>query len=244
MSEREMIKTMQVPLDVLKQLQGVDKEIYALKAEQEMIPTQVRNFDVQVENQKTHVNDATERFKEAKMSLHKKELELKEREENIKKYDVQLSQVKTNKEYSSLQNEISNLKADCSLLEEEIIRLLDEVQNAEVALHNEQQRLKVAEEEYATKKKELEVLTTKHALHISELTQKKDALARTVDKNIYAMYERISKNKNGVALAKVHNESCGACQMRLLPQLINEIMMNDKLVVCGTCARILYMEPT
>ena len=129
-------------IELLKQLQLLDKEIYDLNEEQINIPLQIDALTGKVDEQTVHVKEAEERSQEVKMSLHKKELELKEKEETIQKYEGQLFQIKTNKEYTALQGEINNLKADNSILEEDIIKMLDAVQNVENALHEERERLK------------------------------------------------------------------------------------------------------
>ena len=55
-----------------------------------------------------------------------------------------------------MQSEISNLKADDSILEEEIIKMLDEVQNVENALKEEKERFHIFQNECNEKKSELE----------------------------------------------------------------------------------------
>jgi len=63
-----------------------------------------------------------------------------------------------------------------------------------------------------------------------------------IDKKILASYERILKGKDGMALAAVHDYSCQGCFINLPPQVINEIKKHDHLVICESCARILYLE--
>ncbi len=229
-------------IELLKRLQIVDKEIYDLCEEQEDIPRQIEILKENVGDQTKHVKEADEHLKEVKLSLNKKELALKEREENIKKYDAQLFQVKTNKEYTALQSEISNLKADNSVLEEEIIKMLDEVQNVENDLGEENKRFKKLEDECTQKTNELERKLKGNEEKLNKLKEKKEELAKTVDPIIFSTYERIIKGKSGVALAKVEDESCGMCQMKLLPQTINEILLGKKMVRCENCSRILYIE--
>jgi len=229
-------------IEKLKTLQVLDEEIYQRQLEQDIIPTQISEITERVERQKAVHAQAEEEVKNIKLSLSKKELELKEKEETISKYDAQLMQVKTNKEYSALQHEIATIKSDNSLLEEDIITFLDEVQKAETVATQEQSVLSELEKEFDRVKKELEEKVKENAIRIDELKAKKITLSQNVDGEVLAIYEKIVKARTGIALSEIKNESCGACQMRLRPQITNEVLLGKKIVQCESCSRILYIE--
>ena len=77
---------------------------------------------------------------------------------------------------------------------------------------------------------------------INDLTAKGKQIIPSIDKRIYAVYEKILKALHGLALVKVENYSCKGCFMAVTSQVVNEIKMQEKLVICGSCARILYLE--
>ena len=77
---------------------------------------------------------------------------------------------------------------------------------------------------------------------INDLTAKGKQIIPSIDKRIYPVYERILKALRGLALVKVENYTCQGCFISVTPQVVNEIKMLEKLVTCGTCARILYLE--
>ena len=54
------------------------------------------------------------------------------------------------------------------------------------------------------------------------------------------VYERTSKHRRGVAMAEARDEMCQVCQMRIRPQLFQEIKRNDSIIACDACQRILY----
>ena len=63
-----------------------------------------------------------------------------------------------------------------------------------------------------------------------------------IDNEYLSRYERILKHKNGLALVPVDSGSCGGCQINITPKQVNTIKMNEQLVFCEMCARILYLE--
>ena len=63
-----------------------------------------------------------------------------------------------------------------------------------------------------------------------------------VSPEIKNLYDAIIQKKQGLALVKVNGEICGACQLQLRAQLMNEIRMAQSLILCENCSRILYFE--
>ena len=55
-------------------------------------------------------------------------------------------------------------------------------------------------------------------------------------------YEKLLDHKEGVAIVPIENNSCGGCFMNVTPQMINAVKMNEEVVVCETCSRILYIK--
>ena len=74
------------------------------------------------------------------------------------------------------------------------------------------------------------------------LKKQREGLAAKVDKAILKKYEKIVKSKDGLAVVAIVNEVCQGCFRTLPPQVTNEVKMNDELVFCDSCARILYIE--
>ena len=81
------------------------------------------------------------------------------------------------------------------------------------------------------------------ALAVSACTSVKNpGLAAKVDKSFLSKYERLIKNRDGLAIVGVVNAACQGCFRVLPPQITNEIRMKQDLVFCEHCARILYIE--
>lgn len=229
-------------IEVLKKAQHLDRELYLAQRESKEIPENKEKLkhDLDAENQ--HLKQLEAEFKKLQMKQKEKDGELAQKETNVKKLDGQLSQVKTNKEYSALQQEIASLKADGSLLEEEIIKIMDQVEAAEEEVKKEKERLKHVEKEFQAKEAELDqrykILNEK----IGTLKKERDVMTQQVAPDVRSLYDLIIQKKQGLALARVNAETCGACQLQLRPQLINEVRMYQSLVVCENCSRILYVE--
>lgn len=229
-------------METLVELQSVDGQIYALKAYREEKPkviTVMRNSLLEKEKAIKGLEDG---LKVIQVKRKEKEVDLASKEAAIKKYNLQLMSVKTNKEYTSLQNEIEGLKADNSVLEEEILNFMEEIDLLRMRISKEnesliQEKNKVELEE---KKLNLELQTIDEELKV--LCSRRDSLLPAIEHTVLSMYEKILVNKNGVAVVSLVGEACQGCFMRVPPQVINEIMMEDKLIICDNCSRILYIN--
>jgi predicted nucleic acid-binding Zn-ribbon protein len=75
------------------------------------------------------------------------------------------------------------------------------------------------------------------------LAQRKE-LAAALTPSVLETYERVRKGRKGIAVAEVRDGFCTACNVRLRPQVYNEIRVNQTLRTCESCSRIIYcVEP-
>lgn len=235
-------KNIKQELQALKEVQVLDKQIYDLTQELLLIPVERQDVQGEFEKSKAQVESLDSAMKQLKLKQKEKEMDLAEREEKIVKLQVQLTQIKTNKEYSVLQQEIASGKADNSILEEEIIRLMDEVDLAVRNLNGGREVMKQDEKKLHDKKAELDQKEKTCRGRIDELKARKFELIRQVHPEVSALYEKILAKKSGVALAPINGENCSACHMLLRPQILNEVMLRENLVLCESCSRILYLD--
>lgn len=230
-------------LKVLIELQKLDGEIYRLKRTLRAKPETENRLkqELKVITQGAQAADA--RYKALEVKRNQKETDLAQKEQQIKKLQGQLFQLKTNKEYSAMQKEIEGLKADQSVLEEEILRGMEEIEQAKAQVVSDRQNVKAEEEKLAGKLKTLEEEAGGTQAEIQQMQAKRSELTPKVEPVILAQYERILERREGLALVPVRGGACAGCYMGLTPQTVNEVQLTTRLIPCESCARILYMEP-
>lgn len=229
-------------LQTLREIQEWDKQIYAFRDQLESIPSEATLSSRDLESEQAKLKQLEAEIKQLQLKQKEREGELASKEENVRKFQAQLAQVKTNKEYSSLQGEIASLKADNSLLEEAIIVLLDQVEDIQVKVRDQKKNVEIKEKEHKGRLQELETKSKNIQEEIKKLSELKKEKIKSVEPEIASLYERIVQKKRGLAFVKVEGEVCGACQMRLRPQILNEVMSGEKVVVCESCSRMLYID--
>ncbi|MCM8770939.1 MAG: C4-type zinc ribbon domain-containing protein [Candidatus Omnitrophica bacterium] len=220
----------------------VDKELYALRDEKEELPKKLEAKEREFEEKKESLLKIEEKYKDLLKQKKDKELQLATKEESIKKLQAQLYTLKTNKEYTAMLVEIEGAKADKSALEDEILAILENVDKVKEEEAKEKEKLSREESVFKEEKKKIEERIKEIEQRIAQLEAQRKIFSAGIDAKILAQYERILKNRQGMALAAVVNYSCQGCFMNVTHQIINEIKMYERLVTCGVCQRILYLE--
>ena len=190
--------------------------------------------------QETRLKAAEGRLKDVQLQQKEQEGELQAREGNVKKLQGQLFQVKTNKAYTAMQHEIDTLKADNSLLEEAILQVFDTIDQAAKQRQVQQQRVMEEQQQLRQETTRVEREIAAIEEQIGQLERQRQALTPAVPPPTLAMYDRVLSLREGVALVPIVEESCGGCNRRLPPQVVNEVYLKARLVTCETCNRILY----
>ena len=226
----------------LIELQGFDSKIYAFRNQLIEKPKEIEGLKRSFDEKKQALLNAEEDLKKAQLRRKEKEGELATKEENIKKLQAQLYQLKTNKEYQVMLTEIAGHKADNSLLEEDILKVMDEMDSLNKGIQNEKLKLSQEEIRFNQEKKVIEEQITQINEELKQLEFKRSQITPMVEARLLMQYERILKNKEGLALVPVQNGTCHGCFTRMPPQVENQIRMNDTIVICGACNRILYVE--
>jgi predicted nucleic acid-binding Zn-ribbon protein len=229
-------------LNSLAELQALDGQIYQLKKEKGRLPLEIIGLQNNFNDKQKSLGQYEDKLKVLQLKRKEKEVELETKEGSIKKYQAQLYQIKTNKEYSALLQEIENLKADNSVLEEEILKVLDDIDAIRIDVARKKEALAQEEKMVLQEKEKIEGQAKVIAQKLEELNNQRAKVTPKLEGKILAHYERVLKNKDGLALVSVESDSCQGCHINLPPQVINEVKMHERIVSCESCARILYSK--
>lgn len=229
-------------LNILIKLQGLDSQLYRLRRERAEKPKLIEELEARRNEEQAAVKGIEEKIKANQLKRKQKEMDLQSKEENVKKLSNQLYQMKTNKEYQTMQHEIEGHKADNSLLEDEILAIMEEADSLSKQLAGEKEIFSDADRRLNEDRKKTEGEIAVIDKEISDFESRRGELTAQVDSKLLSQYEKILVNREGAALVAVKSQACQGCFINLPPQVINEIRMKDRIIICESCARILYIE--
>lgn len=141
----------------LVDLQQLDQQIAALRAEFDGLPKRFREADAKLNGAKSAVASAKEAHTHAQTQRKKLELDVEQWKERAKKYRGQSSSVKTNEAYKALQQEIANAEREAAKLEDLVLEQMMAVEDVEHRVKHAEADLKESETAVAAEKKQIEL---------------------------------------------------------------------------------------
>ncbi len=229
-------------IPLLLELQKIDSEIAALRANLEAAPKRIRENDAKLNGARSAVTAAREALAQIVTTRKKTEFDVSEWRERAKKFRAQTSAVKTNEAYKALLHEIANAETEMSKLEDVQLEQMMSAEEVEKNVKASEAALRDSEQSIAAERKEIE----NHAREVNRKMQAdislREKIAAQIPEEIINVYTRAGKRHHGVALAAALNEQCRGCGMRLLPHVYQEVYKpeNLELQTCETCGCILY----
>jgi len=228
-------------LRLLRELQDVDLQLKAIEADKERYPLEMKNLDEKLASEKEMSKKKKERIELLERERRQKEGDLELEQERIKRAQSKLYDVKTNKEYQALLTEIETLKEVNSQREIEILEIMDEIDELKKEYREVEKALLEMEERIGEEKKQLEESIGKAGGALTSKKRKRTMITKKLSPELMGLYQTL-KEKRRTAVVPARFGACQGCNVRIPPQMFNEVQRNEAIIVCPSCNRILYWE--
>jgi len=230
-------------LQSLIELQKIDSQIAALRAEIASLPKHVAEIEKKLAGSKARVEAAIASAKADEVARKRHESDIQDQQQKISKYRDQSLNVKTNDEYRALMHEIKFAEDKIAASEDKILEIMVAADARKELLKKAEAELKADTAENDREKEEARQRTAVDEAALAEFTDQRNQLRAGVKEETLHHYDRVLKLR-GSALSEVHdNQQCGACSVMLRPQVFQEVMTNQQFMTCDYCKRILYYVP-
>jgi len=227
------------PLEALLVLQEKDRKIAKLQREIRDIPARKADIEKQLEGAKTKLNQAREALKKVNSDLKQLEIEAGTHNEKVIKYKQQQMEAKTNDQYRAFLQEIAAAEKHISALEDREIVLMEHIESAKKIIAEREAELKEEEGGVSDEQAMLEERLSEVQEDLDALLADRGRITSNVNPSLLLKYERLFKNKGDFAVVQVEKDHCSGCHMKLPPQVTNDALNPDKLVICNFCGRML-----
>ncbi len=223
-------------------LQAIDSEIaafdQAIATHQELIANREQAI--------AEKREAIAGFRNKIELLNQKQGETKVEHEDagarVKDRQNKMMQVQTSREHQALLKEIEENKRLAKETEDRLLQFIEQIEALEKeveALENqclgEQQLLTEALDTVDKEIKRIEMAK-------KTVFSKREKEALTLQATHLKRYAMLLTKRDGLAVVPVNDSVCQGCHMTLPPQQVNEVRKADKLNLCPTCQRILYIK--
>ena len=227
-------------LKQLIRLQSIDLAIQEIRTRIDRFPGISKALDEQLRSAQSGLATVKEKAKNNQGTRKKLEAEISSIESKISKYRDQMIAVKTNEEYRALQHEIEHAQTAIRKIEDDILTLMMEAESAQTDIKTAEARLKEDQQKVDQDRKQLTEGNQRDLSALESYLKDRKEIEASISADLIPRYERVRKARGGIAVAAARNEVCEICQVRIRPQVFQEIRRNDQIIACDACQRILY----
>ena len=235
---------MREQIEILASLQNVDREIREKSGVKVVLLAEIQKKEEEIQTKRADIALFRAEWSEKDKQRQEKEQLLQEESKKATEKRMRMNRIKNIKELQALQREIDQIKLGNSQLEEELIKLLEEAESYASALRAKEEELKQLEAAWREKQGEIEAQVAGIERAVAEGSALRQAIATRLNRELIERYELIFSRRGGMAVVTVSDGICQGCYMNIPPQLWNEIIKSEKLILCPSCHRILYSKPT
>ena len=227
-------------LKQLIRLQTIDLAIQQLRTRIDKFPGISKALDEKLRSAQAALESIKERAKSNQGNRKKLESEISSIESKISKYRDQMMAVKTNDEYRALQHEIEHAQNAIRKIEDDILNLMVDAESSQGDIKIAEARLKEDQQKVDQERRQLTEQNQHDLSGLESYLKERKEIETSISSDLLPRYERVRKARGGIAVAAARNEVCEICQVRIRPQVYQEIHRNDQIIACDACQRILY----
>lgn len=230
-------------LERLIRLQRLDNDAVETRRAVAAIPDRMTALDERLSASRDRAEDAGRQQEEARKSRREVEKRLGEVQGRLTRFKDQLMAVKTNKEYTAMQHEIATAEEEVARLEDTILEHMLRGDELDAAVESAERTEREETAAVDRARAELEAERTTMEERLAGATDERARLIESIGAESLRLFESIAGQRRGLAVVEARDGHCTVCNVRLRPQVFNQILLNTELIRCESCLRVLYHDP-
>jgi predicted nucleic acid-binding Zn-ribbon protein len=185
---------------------------------------------------------AEARLQTARAEVHTAETTLEDHRLKVEGVEKALygGAVRNPKELQDLQNEVESLHRYHPTLENRLLEAMLAFEEKEIQHKAASKELERVQELEATRNETLLQKREEERSEIERLESEREAALVDVSAADQELYRQLRASRGGVAVARLEEDSCGACGLIQSHSIRQSIRMAADLHLCKQCGRILY----
>jgi uncharacterized protein len=228
-------------VDKLWELQTV---LTALNEREKQMSVKPESFAA-VDREYQSANDEVTRLQQQLDTLAKERRsvdgELSDQQELLRKYQGTLMQVKNQQQYAAAWKEIDSTRKHVKDLEDSVLKNMTEAEGLQSQLDARKDGHSELQARYDEAHADWQASLGDLRKEAEQLRAKATQIEGSIPPRLLAEFQKIYKQRQQLAVARVVSDTCSACRTRVRPQVAQQLKRGE-LVHCEGCHRILYLE--
>ena len=234
--------TLHTQIEILASLQTVDREIKEHTGRKQGLLSELQTKEQEIQVKKREIATLTAAAAEREKLRLEKDGVFQDEGRKAMDRRMRMNRIKNVKELQAVQREIDQIKQSNGVLEEELIKIMQDIDGIKAQIQTKEAELGAMREEWQKKQRELSAEITGIDEAVSAAATRRQSIASQVTGDLISRYELIFSRRGGTAVVEVAGGICQGCYMNIPPQLWNEIIKSEKVHLCPSCQRILYLK--
>jgi predicted nucleic acid-binding Zn-ribbon protein len=206
-------------------------------------PERIAALDAKLAAARAAVENARVAITENQTARRSTDKDLIAAQQRLEKYKEQSMAVKTNTEFHAMQHQMEAVKAEIDQFESRTLELMMSADELAAGLKRAEAQLKGDESAVAAERAAIEKERDEQTALARRSAEERAALVAQMTPSVVSTFEKVSRQRGGVGVARAEKERCVVCQVRLRPMVYSAVKRNDQIVQCDSCQRILYYVP-
>ena len=231
-------------LERLIRLQELENIIEDTRQTIEAVPSRREVLDTRIAACNEELATARQRVEDSKAARRAIEKDLAVVQGRLSKFKDQLMAVKTNKEYTAVQKEIAVAEHEVQSLEDQVLERMLQADELAFEVTRGENELTAEQAAGAQERAALDQESQTLERQLERSAEARSRLVGEIEPRALALFEDVARKRKGVVVAELRDGHCSFCNVRLRPQVSNEVRRNERLIQCESCLRILYFTPS
>lgn len=231
-----MLKALKVILDI----QELDMQMIRLMRLKRDRSKELANIDGIKKDLRQRALTKNNEVTELKKHIKLDEIDVQGIAEHLKKLEGQQGSIRKVEEFNALSQEMATLERERHNRELRLSEMCDKLTVEEDLLKSLEENLETTG--VSSKEIEDEIQESIRQINIEGrgLLEQREQLVTKAESDVFRVYERLLRNKQGRVVVPIENRCCTGCHIMLTAQDENLVRKGERLIFCEHCSRIQY----
>ena len=226
-------------LELLTALQERDDRLRLLRREQEALPLRLKGPEREHGEACRELRSVQAEIDRNERQQHDLEMDLQSTQDALDKVQRKLREVKTNKEYSAVLSEIDAGNEHIGSVEDQLLQLMENAEQQRQAKQVQEQRVQVTYDALQDQGHAVKEASEALEQEILVEQEKRRQTAVGLNTELLERYEKLAMQHDSTVVVHLSDGTCGGCHLKVLPQLVSDIRLQESLHTCPHCRLIL-----
>ncbi|HET9548625.1 MAG TPA: hypothetical protein VFQ03_00540, partial [Candidatus Binatia bacterium] len=199
---------MHAQIEILASLQTVDREIKEQTGRKQRLLDELRVTEKQIQSKKGEIDALNTIYLEKEKARVEKDRIFQDEGRKAMDKRMRMNRIKNTKELQALQREIELMRQTNGDLEEDLIKIMQEIDAVKAQIQTKQSEMAAMREAWQKNQDELQVEISGIDAAVSEAATRRQSIASQVTGDLISRYELIFSRRGGTAVVEVTGGIC------------------------------------